>query len=61
MPSRVAEAQALFGSDIWPYGLEPNRTTLEAFLKFGYEQGVCHRLLKPEELFPAETLSAVRV
>ncbi|MEX3972744.1 4,5-dihydroxyphthalate decarboxylase [Paraburkholderia caribensis] len=61
MPTRVAEAQALFGTDIWPYGLEPNRTTLEAFLKFGYEQGVCHRLLKPEELFPAETLSAVRV
>ncbi|WP_133645689.1 4,5-dihydroxyphthalate decarboxylase [Paraburkholderia flava] len=61
MPSRVADAQALFGEDIWPYGLEPNRTTLEAFLQFGYEQGVCHRLLKPEELFVAETLSAVRV
>ncbi|WP_025601035.1 4,5-dihydroxyphthalate decarboxylase [Burkholderia sp. WSM2230] len=61
MPSRVADAQALFGADIWPYGLEPNRTTLEAFLRFGYEQGVCHRLLTPEELFPAETLSTVRV
>ncbi|HEY2020402.1 4,5-dihydroxyphthalate decarboxylase [Paraburkholderia sp.] len=61
MPARLAEAQALLGADVWPYGLEPNRTTLEAFLKFGYEQGVCHRLLEPEELFAPETLSAVRV
>lgn len=61
MPARVADAEKLFGADIWPYGLEPNRMTLEAFLQFGYEQGVCHRLLKPEELFPAETLGAVRV
>lgn len=61
MPARVADAEKLFGADIWPYGLELNRTTLEAFLQFGYEQGVCHRLLKPEELFPAETLGAVRV
>ncbi|WP_438393124.1 4,5-dihydroxyphthalate decarboxylase [Caballeronia sp. DA-9] len=61
MPARITEAQKMFGADVWPYGLEQNRTTLEAFLGFGYEQGVCHRLLSPEELFPAETLSAVRV
>jgi 4,5-dihydroxyphthalate decarboxylase len=61
MPARAREAQDMFGDDIWPYGLEANRTTLEAFLQFGYEQGVCHRLLKPEELFVPETLGAVRV
>jgi 4,5-dihydroxyphthalate decarboxylase len=61
IPARTTEAQQLFGDDIWPYGLEPNRTTLEAFLQFGYEQGVCHRLLTPEELFVPETLGAVRV
>lgn len=61
MPARVAEMQALFGDDIWPYGLEPNRTTLEAFLRFGYEQGVCHRHLQPEELFAKETMGVVRV
>jgi len=47
-------SRKLFGNDYWPYGIEPNRTTLEAFLEYAYEQGVCHRRLKPEELFPRE-------
>ena len=61
MGERADEAQRLFGADIWPYGLEPNRKTLEAFLKFAYEQGVCRRLLKAEELFVQETLGTARV
>lgn len=55
------QAQQLLGDDIWPYGIEPNRVTLEAFLKFAYEQGVCHRHLSPEELFPKEVQSSFRV
>jgi len=51
-------ARAMFGDDYWPYGIEPNRPTLEAFLLYAYEQGVCHRLLKPEELFPKEVQSS---
>ena len=50
--------KALFGQDFWPYGLEPNRRTLEAFLLFAHEQGVCHRRVVPEELFPEEVLSS---
>ena len=53
--------KALFGDDFWPYGLEPNRRTLEAFLRFAHEQGVCHRALEPEELFPREVLSFHKV
>lgn len=41
-----------FGENYWPYGLEPNRHTLEQFLRFAHEQGVCCRPLTPEELFP---------
>lgn len=44
----------LFGKDWWPYGIEGSRTTLEAFLQYGYEQGTLHRKLKPEDLFPEE-------
>ena len=33
--------QAIAGEDFWPYGIEPNRPTLEAFLQYGFEQGVC--------------------
>ncbi len=51
----------LFGEDFWPYGLEKNRTTLQAFVDFAYEQGVCHRRLDLEELFPNQVLTSFRV
>ncbi|HUZ71363.1 MAG TPA: hypothetical protein VMU87_00130 [Stellaceae bacterium] len=54
-------ARELFGGDPMPYGIEANRTTLEAFLRFGYEQGVCHRLLQPEDLFPAEVRTTFKI
>jgi 4,5-dihydroxyphthalate decarboxylase len=54
-------AQELFGSDYWPYGVEANRTTLEAFLQYAYEQGICHRQLTPEDLFPEQVLQRVRI
>ena len=58
---RASLAAPLFGDDYWPYGLEPNRATLTAFLSYAHEQGVCHRLLTPEELFPPEVASAFKV
>jgi 4,5-dihydroxyphthalate decarboxylase len=54
-------ADELFGGDPMPYGIAKNRTTLEAFLRFGYEQGVCHRLLAPEDLFPPEVQTTFKV
>ena len=53
----TARSREIFGDDYWPYGIEPNRKTLEAFLEYAYEQGVCHRRLKAEELFPREVQS----
>ncbi|PTQ92983.1 4,5-dihydroxyphthalate decarboxylase [Paraburkholderia sp. GV068] len=61
MNARAAKARALFGGDPWPYGVEPNRVTLDAFLRFAHEQGVCHRRLAPEDLFPPEVAAAIRV
>ena len=54
MPNHVALARAQMGEDFWPYGIESNRTTLEAFCQYAYEQGCCERLLKIEELFAPE-------
>ncbi|MGY9005693.1 MAG: hypothetical protein ACKVJQ_06315 [Alphaproteobacteria bacterium] len=42
----------MFGDDFWPYGIEANRTTLEAFLQFCNEQGVTHRKVDVEEMYP---------
>jgi 4,5-dihydroxyphthalate decarboxylase len=49
------------GEDFWPYGIEPNRPTLEAFVQYAYEQGVCKRRLKVEELFAPETLERAKI
>jgi 4,5-dihydroxyphthalate decarboxylase len=58
---RTNLSKSILGDDFWPYGIEPNRATLEAFLQYAHEQGVCHRLLAPEDLFVPSTLSPVRV
>ena len=39
------------GDDPWPYGVEPNRKTLEAFLRYHHEQGFSRRRFAPEEIF----------
>jgi 4,5-dihydroxyphthalate decarboxylase len=51
VPARLAEMRRLIGGDPWPYGVDANRTTLEAFTRYAYEQGVAARNLEPEELF----------
>jgi len=55
----AAKAKALFGDDFFPYGVEKNRTTLEAFLQYGFEQGVCQRKLTPEQLFPEQIIKVL--
>ena len=49
------------GRDHWPYGIDPNRTTIEAFLRFAHDQGVTARHLKPEEIFAPECLATFKV
>ncbi len=53
----AAKAAAILGPDIWPYGLDANRTTLDAFLRYAADQGVCARRLTADELFPPEVRS----
>lgn len=45
-----------FGQDFWPYGVEPNRPTLEAALRYAYEQKLAARLVDIDELFPPALL-----
>ena len=57
----VEETTGDFGGDLWPYGIEDNLPTLEAFCRYAYEQGVASRLLAVEELFPKEVHASVKV
>jgi 4,5-dihydroxyphthalate decarboxylase len=53
LPQALGASERLFGADYWAYGIEPNRVTIETFLRYAFEQGTCHRLLRPEEIFVA--------
>jgi 4,5-dihydroxyphthalate decarboxylase len=53
-PTLAEEFDETFGEDPFPYGLEPNRVTLDAFCRFSHDQGLTARRLTPDELFPAE-------
>ena len=56
VPAILEDARRELGDDWWPYGLEPNRRTLEAFVGFAHEQGVTARKMVPDELFAATVL-----
>jgi 4,5-dihydroxyphthalate decarboxylase len=42
---------ALFGGDLWPYGIEPNRKTLDAFVTYLAEQAMIAAKMPIEALF----------
>lgn len=58
---QLKAARALMGEDFWPYGVEPNRRTLEAFLDAHHRQGLSTRRVALEELFHSSALESVRV
>jgi len=49
----------MFGGDLYPYGIEENRPTLEQMALYAFQQGIAHRLMKPEELFPRGIMTKV--
>lgn len=59
--AELESTQAIMGDDFWPYGIEPNRKTLEAMARYSYEQGLAVRHLDVDEIFAASTLEALCV
>jgi 4,5-dihydroxyphthalate decarboxylase len=51
LPDDVEEIDELFGGDCWPYGVEPNRPTLEALVTYMAEQGLIPEPIPVENLF----------
>jgi 4,5-dihydroxyphthalate decarboxylase len=51
LPDDVEEIDELFGGDCWPYGIEPNRPTLEALVTYMAEQGLIAAPIPIENLF----------
>jgi 4,5-dihydroxyphthalate decarboxylase len=63
----ASRMKQIFGDDYFPYGIGPehggqiNRSTLDAFCRYGFEQGVCQRRLSVDELFAANVLGSFKV
>ena len=55
-PEHQREILDLMGKDYWPYGLEPNRKTLDAFLGYHHDLGLSRRRFEPEDLFLPERI-----
>ncbi len=51
LPADIEEIDELFGGDCWPYGIEPNRPTLEALVSYMAEQGLIPEKIPLEKLF----------
>jgi 4,5-dihydroxyphthalate decarboxylase len=47
--------------DTFPYGVEENRATWEQMLLYTYQQGIAHKHVKPEDIFPAGIMTKIVV
>jgi 4,5-dihydroxyphthalate decarboxylase len=47
----MEETRRIMGHDFWPYGIEPNRVSLEALPQYLHEQHLAPRVPAIEELF----------
>ncbi len=57
----AARMRSIAGADPFPYGIEANRRTLDAFLRYAHEQGLCARTLAPEDVFVPEVREGYKI
>jgi 4,5-dihydroxyphthalate decarboxylase len=58
MGAEIEQIDELFGGDAFPYGVEPNRRTLEALVKYMADQGFIRAPIPIEQLFVPVASSA---
>ena len=56
----IREQRDIFGADPWPYNLEDNRKTLEAVIRYEFEQGMIKKKPDVEELFFPASLQRIQ-
>jgi len=57
----VEREMAIFGRDLWPYGLPEKRKALEAMVAYHAEQGIIPEAMPVEELFAESTLVEFKI
>jgi 4,5-dihydroxyphthalate decarboxylase len=63
LAAHIHQIEGVIGSagELWPYGVEANRRTLESFLQFGLEQGVLSNHLDADDMFASAVEDTYRV
>lgn len=51
----VDDARSVMGEDYWPYGIEANRSALDAYTRYCFEQGITKQKVEVDDLFAPET------
>jgi 4,5-dihydroxyphthalate decarboxylase len=51
MSAEIAQLDGLFGADPWPYGIAANRPSLDALLRYLFEQSMLSKPMAVEDLF----------
>jgi 4,5-dihydroxyphthalate decarboxylase len=51
MTAELDDIDQVFGGDPWPYGVEPNRPTLSALVRYLEEQGIIAKAPRVDDLF----------
>lgn len=51
LSAHIEEADAIFGGDGWPYGIDANRRTLETLMELLWKQGLTTRRVRVNEVF----------
>jgi hypothetical protein len=53
----INEDRAVLGEDWWPYGIEANRKSIDAVLRYHFEQGIIARRFTIDDVFEPELLT----
>ena len=61
IPSYAARMLDTFGGDPYPFGIDENRPTWEQMLLYTYQQGIAHKHMTPENIFPKGIMTKVVV
>ena len=61
VPSYAARMLDTFGGDPYPFGIDENRPTWEQMLLYTYQQGIAHKHMTPENIFPKGIMTKVVV
>jgi len=56
LAKEVEETRSLMGKNYWPYGIKPNRKTIETLCRYSHQQGLASRTLNIDELFYASSM-----